>query len=540
MERERSLKLQILAGKPGGAPLVQDYLREEPHVCRFYGSGFRDPEAYLSKAREVDQRFHWDARARALSMIQAPSEVVAARLERFLEEGGYFVTTGQQPGLFTGPLYSLYKALTAIRLSQELESLLQRPVLALFWIASEDHDWDEADHTHILDVQNELRTLRIPTQEGPSNRPLHRIPLHAGLSDTVEAFLQTLPETDFSPPLFDLIRDAYTPGNTLPQGFHLVLAELLKDLPIAFVDSANPELKAASLPILFRELEAAEEHELLLSRVASHLELEGYHVQVPILKNGINLFLEGPEGRDRLYRDGEGVRLNRAGTRMGLEEVRSTASQDPSLLSPNVLLRPVVESSLFPTVSYVAGPGELSYFGQLGEFFQAHGLRMPIVHPRHSATLIEAKIGKVLAKFHRSPESLARPHHELAAEIALEEVPPEVKRALGEIRGALGKGAGTLTKAVQEIDSTLKGPVGHARNTAFAAFDEAERKILQALKRQNEIALDQLEKAQRHLFPLGKPQERTFNAFYYLTRYGPELIPNLLGEFDVALGTHSS
>jgi len=165
---------------------------------------------------------------------------------------------------------------------------------------------------------------------------------------------------------------------------------------------------------------------------------------------------------------------------------------------------------------------------------------MPIVYPRHSATLIEGKIGKVLAKFHRSPESLARPHHELAAEIAFEEVPPEVRGALGEIRGALGKGAGALTKASQEIDATLKGPVNHARNTALAAFDEAERKILQALKRQNEIALDQLEKAQRHLFPLGRPQERSLNAFYYLTRYGPELVSSLLSEFDVALGTHSA
>ncbi len=254
-----------------------------------------------------------------------------------MEEGGYFVTTGQQPGLFTGPLYSLYKALTAIRLSQELESLLERPVLALFWVASEDHDWDEADHTHLLDVQNEVRTLRIPPQGGGPNRPLHRIPLREGLSDTVDSFLQALPETDFSPPFFDLIRNAYTPGTTLPQGFHRVLAELLKELPIAFVDSANPELKAASLPILLRELEEAREHEVLLSRNASHLELEGYHVQVPILKDGVNLFLEGAEGRDRLYREGEGVRLNRAGTRMGLDEVRSMASQDPSLLSPNVL-----------------------------------------------------------------------------------------------------------------------------------------------------------------------------------------------------------
>jgi uncharacterized protein YllA (UPF0747 family) len=205
-----------------------------------------------------------------------------------------------------------------------------------------------------------------------------------------------------------------------------------------------------------------------------------------------------------------------------------------------VLLRPIVESTLFPTVAYVAGPGELAYFAQLKDLFRAHGLEMPVVQPRHSVTLVEGKIGKVLAKLRRSPESLDRPHHELAAEIAIEEVPPEVRKALGEIRGTLGKESGALSKAARRIDPTLKGPVTHARNASFAAFDEAERKILQALKRENEIKLDQLGKAQRHLFPFGKPQERVLNPLYYFARYGPGLVSALLNHFDVDLGTHSA
>jgi bacillithiol biosynthesis cysteine-adding enzyme BshC len=525
---------------PKGAPLVQDYVRGEPHASRFYIGGFRDADSYREKAREVDSRFHRDARARSLAMIQAATKPAEKCFDRFVSEGGYFVTTGQQPGLFTGPLFSLYKALTAIRLAESLEPLLDRPVLALFWIASEDHDWEEADHTNLLDLNNELRTIRVQAQEGTENHPLHRIPLQRGLPEALDEFLKALPETDFSPSLAESLKEAYTPGRTLPDGFLEVMKGLLGHLPIVFVDSAHPGLKEASLPVLLRELEEAEEHEASLARTASHLELEGYHVQVPILDAGVNLFLEGEAGRDRVYREGGGLRLNRAGTRLTLEELRERARQDPTVLSPNVLLRPVVESSLFPTVSYVAGPGEVSYFGQLKDLFRAHGMEMPVVHPRHSVTLIEAKIGKVLSKFHRTAESLARPHHEVAAEIALEEVPPEVRRALGEIRGTLGKNAAALTKAAQAIDPTLKGPISTARNSAFAAFDEAERKILQALKREHEIALDQLEKAQRHLFPLGKPQERILNPFYYLTRYGPEFIAGVMNEFAVDLGMGSA
>jgi bacillithiol biosynthesis cysteine-adding enzyme BshC len=520
--------------------LVRDYLLGETHLGRFYGGSYRDGEAYRRKAREVDERFHRYARERAAGLLHPPSGASARRLEAFVEKGGYFVTTGQQPGLFTGPLYSIYKALSAVRLAQELESLLGRPVLALFWIASEDHDWPEANHTHLLDVHNELRTFELPPQAGPPHRPLHRIGLSEGLPETLAGFLEALPESEFSPPLFELIREAYAPGCTLPEGLHHLLDGLLADVPLFFVDGAHPDLKNASLPVLLRELAEAEEHEAVLSRTGGHLELEGYDLQVPILPGGVNLFFEGEEGRDRLYRDGSHFRLNRAGTSMTLAEIRARTEEDPSLLSPNVLLRPVVESSLFPTLGYVAGPGEIAYYAQLKELFHAHGLRMPVVYPRHSATLLEGKIRKVLDKFHFSPEAMGRPFHELAAEIAREELPDEARQALGEIRGAIGKGTGTLTRAVTAMDPTLKGPVTQARNAAFSAFDEAERKILQAVKRENEVGLEQLEKARRHLFPMGKPQERVLNVFYYLARYGPGLIPALLDEFPVALGIDSA
>ncbi len=515
---------------------MRDYLQGETHLARFFEGSFDDPDSYLEKARELDGRFHRSGRERVAEMIRDPSEMARPGLERFVEEGGYLVTTGQQPGLFLGPMYSLYKALTAVRLAQALEPVVERPVLPLFWVGSEDHDWAEADHTHLLDRRNDLQTFRVPEQDGPPSRPLYRIPVESGLNETLDSFIETLPESDFSSSLFKSLRDAYPSGSTLSSGFVKVMEHLLGHLPILFVEAHDPGLKKASQPVLFRELKEAETHEALLHRTASHLEMEGYPPQVPILEGGVNLFFEGPAGRDRLYRNGTDFRLNHAGTVLSREELVERVHDDPSLLSPNVLLRPVVESALFPTLAYVAGPGELAYFAQLREFFRCHEIRMPIIFPRHSATLLEGKVEKVLDKFHLAVEGLSRPHHELAGEIAREELPSEIRQALGEIRGAVGKGAGVLARAAREVDPTLKGPVTHARNTSFAAFDEAEKKILQAMKRQNEIALGQLEKAQQNLFPLGRPQERVLNPNYYLARYGPELIQELLEEFRVALG----
>jgi uncharacterized protein YllA (UPF0747 family) len=215
--------------------------------------------------------------------------------------------------------------------------------------------------------------------------------------------------------------------------------------------------------------------------------------------------------------------------------VRERVEADPLALSPNVLLRPVVESTIFPVLSYVAGPGEAAYYAQLKRLFEAHGLRMPVIYPRHSVTVVEAKVRKRLDKFGLDVDNLRRPLHEIMSEIARDEVPDDVRRALGELKGHVARGSADLLKAATNIDPTLKGPVTNARNSALSAFQAAERKIVQSVKREQEVASNQLEVAQRHLFPDGQPQERMLTPLYYLVRYGNGFVEALLESFAVDL-----
>jgi uncharacterized protein YllA (UPF0747 family) len=160
---------------------------------------------------------------------------------------------------------------------------------------------------------------------------------------------------------------------------------------------------------------------------------------------------------------------------------------------------------------------------------------MPVVFPRWAATPVERKVGKVLEKFDVSVADLHRPFHEIAGEVAREEVPDHVRGALGKLRGAIGEGAGELQTAIKEVDPTLKGPIQHMRGQAFAAVDEVEKKIVAAVKRETDIALSQLEKAQRHLFPRGQPAERVQTPFYFLARYGDAFLDALYERFAVNL-----
>jgi bacillithiol biosynthesis cysteine-adding enzyme BshC len=534
LDLEDRLNFELLIGRPSGSPLFEEYLRGGEAAASFYSGSWRDPSAYRALLESVDTRFDLDARRSALGALRIPEGVDQARLDRWLEAGGAVVTTGQQPGLLGGPLYSLYKGISAIRLAERLEDLLGRPVLPVFWVASEDHDWDEADHTYVIDTTNELVRLQVQ-DPGHGHRALHRIPLGDEIAAVVEQAIENLPETDFSGPYFDQLRDAYKPGGTLADGFTEVLWNLLAPLGMCFADAASPAIKELSRPVLLEELEHSLVHETLLREDANKLDSSGFAPQVPILDGAVNLFLEGPDGRDRIYRRGDAFELCRSRESVSTKSVRERVESDPLSLSPNVLLRPVVESTIFPVLSYVGGPGEAAYYAQLKRLFEAHGLMMPVIYPRHAVTVIEAKIRKRLDKFSLDVESLNRPLHEIMSDIAQEEVPDDVRRALGELKGAVARGSADLLKAATTIDPTLKGPVTNARNSALAAFQAAERKIVQSVKREQEVASNQLEVAQRHLFPDGQPQERMLAPLYYLVRYGSDFVESLVKGFAVDL-----
>jgi bacillithiol synthase len=523
---------EILVRIPSGGKLARDHGAGDPAASERFGGHFGDLDAYRQRASALESRFDRAARERAARAIRAPHPAGEARLARVVQGGGFFVTTGQQPGLFTGPLYSLYKALTAVRLADALEVRLGVPVAPLFWIASEDHDWAEVDHTWLVDRENALTRFALPgVPGGIPNRPLFRYPLDGAIDDLLERFAAALPPSEFVAADLELLRRWYVPGRTLGEAFGGVLGELLGSHGLLFVDSSDPALKEASLPLLLTELERSAESEACLARSAAHLEAQGYDLQVPILEGGVNLFLEGPGGRERIYRDGSGFMLRRSGERLSRADIGSRVLEDPGVLSPNALLRPLVESHVFPVLSYVAGPGETAYWGQLRELFALHDVAFPMVHPRLGATLVEGKVRKVLDRFGLPPEALGRPLHELAGELLRDEMPDAVRGALGEYRGAVARSAGALAAAVKPVDATLKGPVEGARNQALMALEEVERKIVQALRRQNEVGLEQLGKAAVHLFPEGAPQERVFNPFYYTARFGRPLVDALLERF---------
>jgi bacillithiol biosynthesis cysteine-adding enzyme BshC len=519
--------LDIRVGRSSGG-LGGAYARGEPGALRWYAGDWRDPAAWRERARAVGARFDRAARARAVASLHAPNEQVRQALDRVAQGEGFLVTTGQQPGLFTGPLYTVHKSLSAIALARWLEGVLETTVVPVFWTASEDHDWAEVDHADLIGVDNELHRLRLDPPKGAGDLPLHRLPLGSDIEAAVEQMAQLLPPTEFTPDYLELLRRVWKTGVTLPAGVQSTLAALLGPLGMAFVDAADPGIKAGSADVLADAARNADRHERALTERVRQMEAAGLPVQVAVLEGGVNLFFESPTSRERLYREGDGFRLRHAGTRLSLDELLGQIAKDPSCVSPNVLLRPVAEAAALPTIGYVAGPAETAYWAEVGALFESHGIAQPMVFPRFSVMMVEKKVAKVLEKLSLQPTDLAKPVHEVARGIVRDETPPEVGRVLAELRGALERGTAALAEAARPVDPTLKGPVERVKTVALDALADAERKIVQAVKRQSETTIQQLEKARLHLYPEGVAQERLTNAFYFLARYGPELLTELV------------
>ncbi|MSR35543.1 MAG: bacillithiol biosynthesis cysteine-adding enzyme BshC [Gemmatimonadetes bacterium] len=526
--------LDIRVGRPWGG-LGGAYARGEPGALCWYPGDWRDPEAWRERARQIGERFDRGARERAVACLYAPNDDVKRALDRVVAEGGFLVTTGQQPGLFTGPLYTLHKAISAIALARWLEPVLEVPVVPVFWTASEDHDWAEVDHADLIGVDNELHRLRVAPPAGAGELPLHRLRLGSDIESALEQVAQLLPPTEFTTQCLKLFRGAWRTGVTLPEGVRDTLAGLLGGLGLAFVDAADPGLKRISAPVLEAALRGAEAHERAVATRTAELAAGGWPVQVAVLEGGVNLFAESATARERLYREDGGFRLRHAGTHRSLDELLAGLVDDPGCLSPNVLLRPVVEAAVLPTVGYVAGPAESAYLAEVGPLFASHGIAQPMVFPRFSVMMVERKIGKVLEKIALEPTALARPLHEIARDVVREGTPEEVRRALDGLRAALEQGSAALLDAARPLDPTLKGPIDRVKSVAMDALADAERKIDQAVKRQSETTLQQIEKARVHLYPDGVPQERISNPVYFLARYGNALVGELLELFLQAM-----
>lgn len=469
--------------------------------------------------------------ALAPALIAAPGlDAIHARLKA---PGALVVTTGQQPGLFTGPAYAVSKALSARALARFLSHQWNRPVVPLYWVPSDDHDFDEVASVAWLSGEGDfLRAALTPRASDAPLTPMYRQPLGASVEAALAGFESSLPESPSRAQTSAWLRRHYRADATVGGAFGGAMAELLAPFGVACLDSTHPAVKLAAAPVVLGALAKAPELERALVARAAELDAEGRSASVPVGDGATLVFIEGPMGRDRLVTNGPNFVSRRTRTTYTRQELERIAVLEPTRFSGNVLLRPAVESALLPTVAYVAGPGELRYLALAEPLYGLLGIPRQLPVPRWSGLFIEPRVTRVLTKFGATLLDLLDGTGGLEARLARQALPPGTEASFRALKQAIATGYEPVIAAAAAVDPTMERPAAAARGQALHAAEELEKKLLQHARKRESVELAQVARARLSVRPEGNPQDRVLTMAYFLARYGWDVLDALAGHVE--------
>jgi bacillithiol biosynthesis cysteine-adding enzyme BshC len=508
------------------SPLFRDYLEGSSRVAPFFDGGRWDAEA-LARSAEAASRVDHPRAAVAESLERqqrARGANVAAERATLLGQGAAVaVVTGQQPGLFGGPLYVLYKALGALKTARFLQSR-GRPAVAVFWVAADDHDFAEVRSASVIDEAGQIRTLRYTPHREPIGQPAWKIALDETMAGLVAELGQSLPASPFRDEIVARVAECYCPGETLSGAFARLLSALLPELVV--LDPADPALKALSVPPLAREIREGSPTSRLAMEAGRALLAAGYHQQVPVRPGFLNLFVYLDGERRALGAVNGQVEVRGVGRKMPVEEAVKLLETEPERWSPGVLLRPLVQDTLLPTAGYVGGPAEIAYHAQIGPSYAHFALPRPVLLPRPSLTLVEPAQARALEAEQLKLTDLEADPEGLLSQWAREAY-PDVEAAFARTREAIDREMGTVETTLAALDPTLRAAADAARGRTLHQVETLHEKAIRALKKRDQTRAERLRRTRDALFPGGSFQERGLGFVGILARHGLGLIPQI-------------
>ena len=510
--------------------LFGDFLNDFDKLSSFFAGDFRDSESYNKVCETIDAREYPREQIAEILLRQNTAYGLTEKVEentaRLKEPETLMVITGQQVGLLGGTVLSLYKAVGAIKLALRLSEELSRPVVPAFWMATEDHDYSEVNQLQVLNSADQISKYIYAFPPEMMGRPISEVKIDASIEGLFVGLEKALSDSEFKRTLLGKLRTFYAERRPLLEGFARLFAHLLGRYGLILINPAERGFKRLASPLFQREIEGFPRPLEVIEETNRLLESGGYQLQVQRSKRGPNLFLSRDKREPIRAGKGQFV-LGQSGLELSSQALLSELKEAPERFSSNVLLRPVVQGFLFPTVAYVAGPSEVAYCVQVKSLSHYHEVPCPVVCPRPSATIIESKIGKVLDRYGVDFRDFFRDREAVINKVYSEDFPPdleaeadrfhrEVLRPFEEYRGKfrhLGEG---FTKNLERVQSRFDYEMKNLKVKTFQAY-----------KKMNQDAKNQLERAHLFLFPTGRLQERVLSPVYFLNKYGPEFIETL-------------
>ncbi|GGJ86784.1 putative cysteine ligase BshC [Lentibacillus kapialis] len=509
--------------------LIDDYRNHHSGILEHFDYDPYLESTYQSRAKalqkkQIDRKNLTEALNTMNRRWDAP-RATYRNIERLKQDNSVVVIGGQQAGLLTGPMYTINKIVSIIQFAKQQESTLQLPVIPVFWIAGEDHDFAEINHIYLPEY-NSMKKYKLE-QQTSGKQPVSDIKIdQTAAGEWIDQLFAQLSETEHTKDLYRTILDCLRDSTTYVDFFARVIYQLFNDEGVVLADSGDP---------LMREME--QEHFTMLiknqKKISSgvytaiqQLNQKGYAISLETEPDDAHLFYHDGHDRILLTRDDEG---NWAGKQQEIllttEELLETAKHNPSKLSNNVVTRPVMQECLFPTLAFIGGPGEVGYWSALKPAFQAADMEMPPVLPRLSFTFIDLPVEKSLRKFAINEESAINHGVEsLKIEWLANQGGPPVHHVAAEIKQAVD----TAHKPLRNIAKEIRSDLGELADKNLYYLNEdikfLEERIIKAMEERHTKYLKEFDLIQNTLHPKNGLQERIWNPLVWLNEYGDDFI----------------
>lgn len=543
---ESGLRVETLSFEriPHQSRLFLDYLKDPVALRRFYPSAVRFHHELQQRvpdvlaAHRVDRNRVADALAAMNQRWGAPAETLN-NINLLRDEDCVAVVSGQQAGLFTGPLFTIYKALSAVKLAG---CLRQRDTKAVpvFWIAAEDHDFIEVAKAELIGRDCQLKQVDVSTALHREGQPVGRVVLDDSITAVVDQLFELLPNSEFADDMKALVKSAWQPGRGYVESFATMMTLLLGRYGLIFLDPLDPEMKQLAAPLYAQAVRQAPQIATAIEERSRELESAGYHAQVLATASSFPLFLHDEQGARRaLTRTENGKYQTKDNeTQYTLDELAELALNEPQRFSPNVTLRAVVQDYLLPTIAYHGGAAEIAYFAQTAEVYRVLERPATPILPRSSLTMIERHTGRVLERYGLTLVDFFDGLEPVTKRVVEEHLGAETARNFAGTEERINSELSSLKQELQSIDPTLADALETGRKKINYQLEGLRSRFIRAQMTRDEAAHRQLQRASDQLCPNKNLQERHINITSLLARHGTYVIEWIFNAINLGSNDH--
>ncbi|MFL6469023.1 MAG: bacillithiol biosynthesis cysteine-adding enzyme BshC [Pyrinomonadaceae bacterium] len=529
---------------PGQSKLFLEYLKDSSALKEFYPSAVREISDLAARKDEVLDNYSVDRDVICDILVEqnelfGSGERTFANINDLRQTGTVTVLTGQQAGLFTGPLYTIYKALTAIRFAEKLSRDGVKTV-PIFWMATEDHDFEEVANAFALDVECRLLETSISVAEHDKGKPVGEIHFDERIDTAIDEWLTLFPDTEFLNELRSDVKESYSIGASFGRSFGTLLAKLFSKYGLIVFDPLDHRVKQLVSPIYQKAIVCTPEILEALRQRSKVLVDRGYHAQVLIEDDYFPLFWHDDAGkRVSLKGVGDGqYRVSGSRDTMTIDALVRVANSEPSRLSPGVMLRPAVQDHLFPTICYVGGGAEIAYFAQNSEVYRLLERPVTPIFHRQSFTVVEPRHSRTLEKYGLKFEDVFAGFEKLLPEIVERVIDPETPRVFADVEEKINTELNRLDQKLSQIDSTLANNLATRRRKVVYHIAALRTKFERVRIEKDETANRRLHAMFDALYPHGGLQERTLNFATFADRYGMQFVDWVYDSIDAENKDH--